>query len=129
MSTHDEQDFLAAARARLEESVNTLDAHTLSRLHSARSRALDSLEAQPAWHAPRWWLPAGAMAAAAALVFVLGGEMWTTQPTDSLVVITPEITEIVGSEENLEIATDLDFYRWLDEQTRAGAYTATISRA
>ncbi len=124
MSTHDEQDFLAAARARLEESVSALDAHTLSRLHSARSHALDSLEAQPAWHAPHWWLPAGAMAAAA-LVFVLGGVMWTTQPSDSLVAMTPEITEIVGSEENLEIATDLDFYRWLDEHTPAGAYTET----
>lgn len=124
MSTHDDEDFLAAARIRLEESVNTLDGHTLSRLHSARSRALESLKAQSTWHVPRWWLPAGAVATAA-LVFVLGGVIWTKQPLDSVVAMTPEIKEIVGSEENLEIATDLDFYRWLDEQTLAAAHTET----
>jgi len=122
MSTQKEQKFLGSVRSQLEESTSSLDAHTLSRLHSARSHALESVEAQPAWHVSRWWLPIGAVATAA-LVFVLGGVMQATPPADSLVAMAPEVTELVASEENLEIATDLEFYRWLDEQILPPAHT------
>lgn len=122
MSTQEEQQFLGVVRNQLEESMNSLDAHTLSRLHSARSRALESVEAQPTWHVPRWWLPTGAVATAA-LVFVLGGVMQATPPADRFTALAPEVTELVASEENLEIATDLEFYRWLDEQILPPAHT------
>lgn len=122
MSTQEEQQFLGIVRSRLEESAGSLDAHTLSRLHGARRHALESVAFQPAWHIPRWWLPTGAVAAAA-LVFVLGGVMQATPPAGSFVAMAPEITEIVASEENLGIATDLDFYRWLDKQTLPPVHT------
>lgn len=122
MSTQEEQKFLGSVRSQLEECASSLDARTLSRLHSARSHALESVKAQSAWHVARWWLPTGAVAAAA-LVFVLGGVMQATPPADSLVAMAPEVTEIVASEENLEIATDLEFYRWLDEQILPPAHT------
>lgn len=122
MNTQEEQKFLESVRSQLEERASSLDAHTLSRLHSARSHALESVGPRPAWHIPRWWLPTGAVAAAA-LMFVLGGVMRATPPADGLVAMAPEVTEMVASEENLEIATDLDFYRWLDEQALSPAHT------
>ena len=122
MNTDQEQDFIESARSALDASANTLDAHTLSRLHSARSRAVEAASHSPSWHAPGWLLPTGAFASAA-LVLVVSSVLWTSNPWDNHAVSTPEESEIVASDENLEIATDFDFYRWLDEETAAQAET------
>lgn len=115
MSTQQEQDFLESARTKLEASVNALDAHTLSRLHSARSHAVEAAGRQPFWRAPDWLLPLGAVASAT-LVLVVGSVLWMSNPPDNYAALAPEEREIVASEDNLEIYTDLDFYHWLAQQ-------------
>lgn len=115
MNTDQEQGFIESARSALDAGANALDAHTLSRLHSARSRAVEAAGQQPSWLTPRWLLPAGAFASTA-LVLVVSSVLWMSSPWDNHAVTASEEGEIVASDENLEIATDYDFYRWLDEQ-------------
>lgn len=122
MNTDQEQGFIESARSALDASANVLDAHTLSRLRSARSRAVEAAGHQPSWLTPGWLLPAGAFASTA-LVLVVSSVLWMSNPLDNHAVSTPEESEIVASDENLEIATDFDFYRWLDEQTVTQAKT------
>ncbi len=122
MNTDQQQDFIESARSALDASVRALDAHTLSRLHSARSRAVEAADRLPSWLTPGWLLPTGAFASAA-LVVVIGSVLWMSNPLDNYGVTAREESEIVASDENLEIATDFDFYRWLDEQPAAQAET------
>ncbi|MDO9372580.1 MAG: hypothetical protein Q7U07_08340 [Gammaproteobacteria bacterium] len=122
MNTDQEQGFIKSARSALDASANALDAHTLSRLHSARSRAVEAAGQQPSWRTPGWLLPAGALASTA-LVLVVSSVLWMSNPLNNHAVSTPEEGEIVVSDENLEIATDYDFYHWLDEQTAMQAET------
>lgn len=100
----------ADAKQAFDQSVDGLDAATLSRLNRARQAALDEL-AQPN---RRWqqWMPASGLAAVVLLaVFAFRG------PADLDPVNTPATDlEILLSEENIEMLEDLEFYSWLATQ-------------
>lgn len=105
----DEQQFAQALREKLDASAANLDELTVSRLRTARQRAL--AQAQPALVRTRWWLTAGGLglAAALALAWTLTMQMPGAPPTDS------EVWELAYfDEEALELYEDLEFYEWLE---------------
>jgi hypothetical protein len=109
--------FAEKAKQLFDESVESLDAETRSRLNRGRQAALEQMAAgKPVWVQ---WAPAVGVAAAAVFAVVL----WTgNQPVDEL---TPEATasdfEILLTEDSFEMLEDLEFYSWmdLDEETEA----------
>src|SRR5262245_40345511 len=113
MKAHNNEDeaFEERARGLLEESTDRLDGNVRSRLTQARFAAVE--EARRARHSFRWrtWIPAGALAAAAAVAVVL----WTSQsPTP--VQSSLDDLEIVADGENFELLENLDFYEWVSTQ-------------
>ena len=109
MNRSDEK-FVKAAKAWFDESVDELDAATLSTLNQRRHRALEEL------HRPQqqWmrWAPATGVAVAV-LVGVL-----VTQPEPVVVNELPAAAvdmEILLGEESIEMLEDLEFYALIDQ--------------
>jgi len=111
MSDKNEQEFLSRVRNELDTSTRDLDELTVARLRAARLGALD--------HAARrknWFLAGGVGAATVAAAIM------------AVVVITPAINPAAGHLDQIEMLADadldvydnLEFYRWLAEQRRAG---------
>lgn len=113
-----ENDALTAkAKALFDQSVEELDAATLSRLNRGRHEALEQLGGGTV--GLRWtqWVPAAGVAAAAAFAVVL----WTgDRPIDEL---TPPASvsdlEIILDGDDFEMLENLEFYSWieLDEES------------
>ena len=107
---NDEREFSAAARRLFDESVDNLDAATLSRLNRGRQAAL----AEAATGPKRWlqWAPAGGLAAATALAFVL----WSgnSQIAEFEPPAAVSDMEILLTEDSLEMIEDLEFYSWME---------------
>ena len=82
----DEKDLAGQAKALFDDSVERLDAATLSRLNQGRQKALEEVRATgPAGQWARW-VPAGGLAAAAVVaVFVWQGR--NTQTSSPLKTI------------------------------------------
>ena len=101
--------FTERTKALFDESVDGIDAATLSRLNRGRQRALAELDGT-AQHA-RWlrWVPVTGVAAAA-LVAV----MVVNQPGQVDEPITAIDFEILMDTEELELLEDLEFYSWLE---------------
>jgi hypothetical protein len=100
------------AVALLDESAQSLDAATLSRLNRARQKALARRSG-----ARRGWIAGGGLAAAAtALVLALGLLHHAAAPPG--VVDDPAAVDAdpLASEDNLDLYENLDFYAWLDAQ-------------
>lgn len=99
------------ARRLLDESVEHLDAATLSRLNQARQQALEAAEhrAHVRW---AWWgVPAGGVAAA----FLAAVIWWPRPAVDGTPAPPIEDMEILVNADSLEMLEDLEFFMWLDE--------------
>lgn len=110
--------FLASA-ARLDEAV-------LKRLREARRLAVEAAEKPaPFWQVRPWALPAGALASLA--VAVLAGVLWLSGPAPTTGQTPPfapnngEDSGLLLANDNLEMYSDLEFYRWLDAQDQKPA--------
>ena len=105
-----DETLLQQTKEAFDQSVDGLDAATLSRLNRGRQAAL----AQTSQPHRQWlrWMPATGMAAALVLV------MLTIQgPGDTDVISAPATDlEILLSEESIEMLEDLEFYSWLETQ-------------
>jgi hypothetical protein len=125
---HDASAFERQARAAFDDSVNQLDAATLSRLNQSRQRALDAARGRsPA--AQRWWTwaPAGALAAAALAAVLLGrapsapetvathAPVTANAPTDA--ALDPLTVLAAGDDLDLAAEADLEFYAWVELET------------
>ena len=99
-----------AAKKAFDQTVDGLDAATLSRLNRGRQAALDAAR-QPARQWLRW-VPATGVAAAVLLLLV------TQQgPGDVEVIAAPAADlEILLSEESIEMLEELEFYSWLETE-------------
>jgi hypothetical protein len=113
MSTPQQPDWLQQAKALLDESARDIDGASLSRLNRARQAAL-------AQRRVRTWQPAwiGATAGACALLIAVG--IWhapqvAETPTLAVNPIADEF-DLVASDDNMELAQNLDFYTWLEVQ-------------
>ena len=107
--------WLERSLALLDQSVDAIDASTLSRLARARQHALARRHSQR-----RIWIGFGAVGAAAVLVLAFGMTRHAARPG---VAPTPvasaraQADDIAIDDDNAELYDDLDFYAWLDAQT------------
>lgn len=103
------------AKRLFDDSVERLDAATLSRLNRQRHRALAGLDA-PA--SARWqrWLPATGVAAAVAMALLVWQQEGpqTLPPTEAATDL-----DILLAEEELEMLEELEFYAWLEAEEAA----------
>lgn len=102
------------AKSLFDESVDRLDAATLSRLNQGRHAALEQL--QSGRNAGVWgrWVPlTGVAAAALVTVMLVRGPEKVDLPTASVTDF-----EILFEGENLEMLEDLEFYSWLEASER-----------
>ncbi len=105
-----DQELATRAKQTFDDSVDGLDAATLSRLNRSRQAALAELEApNRAWLR---WMPATGLAAAVLMAVVM-----MSGPAETDVISAPSSDfEILLSEENIEMLEDLEFYSWLETQ-------------
>jgi len=100
------------AKELFDNSVEQLDAATLSRLNRDRHAALAELErSKPVGQWVRW-VPATGVAAAAVVAVV----MWQGATVEGPLPSTGPVTdfEILISEDSLEMLEDLEFYSWIE---------------
>lgn len=108
---HDEE-LARQAKELFDDSVEGLDAATLSRLNRSRQEALAEIErTRPIGHWARW-MPATGVAAAAVVAVVV----WQGVATEGPLPTTDSVTdfEILIGEDSLEMLEDLEFYGWMD---------------
>ena len=108
----DEDKLGTQAKELFDESVERLDAATLSKLNRSRQEALAELDKTKPIGQWAWWVPATGVAAAAVVaVVVLQGD-----PTQDVGPAANTMTdfEILLSEDSLEMLEELEFYSWID---------------
>jgi len=107
-----EEELARQAKELFDDSVERLDAATLSRLNRSRHEALAELErTKPVGQWARW-MPATGVAAAAVIAVVV----WQGVATEGPLPATNTVTdfEILLGEDSLEMLEDLEFYSWID---------------
>jgi hypothetical protein len=100
------------AKALFDDSVDSLDAATLSRLNQGRHRALAELERGSS--TGRWlrWAPATGIAATVVLAIVV---MRGPDGVDALEgPVTASDFEMLLGEDSLDMLEELEFYLWLE---------------
>lgn len=109
----DDKRFEESAKAVFDDSVERLDAATLSKLNQGRQAALAEMaSAQPTAQWSRWMPATGVAAAALVAIVVLRGPT-TVDPLDGS---SPTVTdfEILMGDDALDMIEDLEFYSWVD---------------
>ena len=105
-------------RQSLDESVDNLDANTLSQIRQIRAQAVDKvIDNSEKSHIN--WLPVMTGALATACVMVFAVMILLKSPTPMQILPVDDI-ELISSSENLELFEDLEFYEWLDEYELSG---------
>jgi len=117
----DMQELERRSRAAFDESVESLDAATRSRLARARAKALEGLKGRRTV-GPVLWIPAGAAAAA-----IVAAMLWQREEGGPA---TARNEATIGAFEDLDLmaqgddfdmlAEDPGFYAWTDEQLSDG---------
>ena len=110
------------AKELFDDSVERLDAATLSRLNQGRHRALEEL--RESRHSAQWlrWVPAAGVAAVAvvAVMMMRGPDVVELAPTPGLPApvelapVTASDFEMLLEEESFDMFEDLEFYAVLD---------------
>lgn len=98
--------FNKRAKELLDESVESLDGPTRSRLHRARSNAV-ARAGQPAPSSWFGWTTAGALAASLAVAAIYVDRRPPPLPS----IYEDELQQAAA--EDIELLTDLDFIAWL----------------
>ena len=102
--------FAKRAKAQFDNSVEELDAATLSRLNQGRHAALEALHGSRPLAAWGRWVPlTGVAAAVLVTVMLVRAPEVATLPGDAVADF-----EILLEGENFELYEDLEFYSWLD---------------
>jgi hypothetical protein len=107
-----EEELQARAKALFDDSVERLDAATLSRLNQGRQRALQEIRASGPGGQWARWVPAGGLAVAAVVAVVV----WQGAPVEDPVPAAGSAAdfEILLSEDSLDMLEDLEFYSLMD---------------
>jgi hypothetical protein len=118
--------FERRSRELLLGSADALEGHIRSRLTAARHAALAELEkraGEPRFRVPGAWLPAGALAAVAAVALAV----WIARPVGGPAAVVADATpvedaELLASNDGPELyADDPDFYEWAGADSGGGA--------
>lgn len=107
---NEEQRLVESAKALFDDSVDSLDAASLSKLNQGRQAALAELPAHGARIHWARWMPATGIAAAALVAVVM-------LQTPGVVELPPETAsdfEILIGEDDLDMIEELEFYSWID---------------
>ncbi len=106
-----EQDIARLGREALDQSVEHLDAHTLSRLNQARQQALAKAQRPAFWSG---WLPLTA-AGCTALALAVALPMTTPveQPADNMTLSLLADDASMAALEDAELLEDLEMMLWL----------------
>lgn len=108
--TEADEEFAELAKELFDDSVERLDAATLSRLNQGRHAALDILQgSRPAGTWGRWVPATGVAAAVLVTVMVMRGPDSVELPVGSVTDF-----EILLEGDSLEMLEDLEFYSWLE---------------
>lgn len=106
----DDEVLLRQLNEQLDDSVDALDANTLSRLNQARHRALDEKLSGTAVRHHAGWLTA-----ALATVFLAVSIVYLSDLPHSAL----DDSATIASHEDLELIDDLEFVSWLAAQDEA----------
>lgn len=109
----DDQQFADKAKQLFDDSVERLDASTLSRLNRGRHAALAELEQSRPLQSWLRWAPAAAVATVAVLAVMLLQSPIKTPEIE--VPSTATDFEILMDEDGIEMFEDLEFYALMDE--------------
>ena len=108
MNESDEK-FVNKAKGLFDESVDRLDAGTLSALNRSRHEALkEAREQRSPWLR---WAPALGVTAA-----VVGAVMLALPQPDLVETVPPDDMDILLGEDSIEMLEDLEFYAWMELQ-------------
>ncbi|MDX1518073.1 MAG: hypothetical protein R3288_14600 [Woeseiaceae bacterium] len=108
-----DKQFAAQATALFDDSVDRLDAATLSKLNQRRQSALAKAGGAQPGHAWLRWAPASGLAAAAVVaVMMMQGPGVTDIPAMPDTAATD--FEILLGDEQLEMIEEREFYSWID---------------
>ena len=111
MKKTDEQ-LAQKAKEAFDQSVDGLDAATLSRLNRSRHAALAAVKSSPIPSGQSWLRWASATGVTAAVLLLLFSQQG---PGNVEVITAPALDlEILLSEESIEMLEELEFYSWLD---------------
>ncbi len=110
----DNEDKLAKnIKQTLDDSVESLDGNTLSRIRQVRAHAIDKAIDHAATKHSNWSIIlSGALATACVMVFAV---MILLQSPVSNQGIPLDDLDLISSSESLELYEDLEFYEWLDD--------------
>lgn len=100
------------AKQLFDESVESLDARTLSRLNQSRQAALAAARSGSGFRTLSPWVPAAGFAAAAVFAVVL----WTSQPpsVDVAPASAASDFEMLLDDDSIEMFSELEFYSWIE---------------
>ncbi len=105
-----DQAFEKKVKAAFDESVDALDAATLSKLNRSRHAALAQLRRpKRQWSS---WMPATGVAAAVLVAVVLLQSPVVMRDLNGTTAATD--MEILLGEDSIEMLEDLEFYSWID---------------
>lgn len=109
-TNNEEQKLAESAKALFDDSVDQLDAATLSKLNQGRQAALAELPANTTRiHWARWMPATGIAAAALVAVVMLQGPGGVELPPEAA-----SDFEILIGEDDLDMLEELEFYSWID---------------
>jgi len=108
---HTDDRLVQQINQQLDDSVDSLDAGTLSRLNQARHRAIDEKLSGAAARHRSGWLFTGALAT----VFLVASVVYLSNIT----MHSPLDNEAFASSDDLELIDDLEFVSWLAAQDEA----------
>lgn len=114
MNNDNGNSLLKTSREALDESIEHLDAHTLSRLNQARQKALSQEKSASPAGIP--WMPAAGSLAMLSVAIVVGS-LFLSSPESSLNNL--DEAEFMANNEEIELMEDLEFVTWLIEQEHA----------
>lgn len=103
----------SSAKKALDQTVESLDSETLSRIGSARRKALSELGKSKRGFSPWLGVGAGGLAMAGFALFVV---LRMSPPMDLEIIQAGEDIELLASSEDLEFYDQMEFYQWLVEE-------------
>ncbi len=117
MTKDNENKLETNIRQSLDESVDTLDANTLSKIRQIRAQAIEMAREKANSRHKNWLLNkqgifVGGLATACVMVFAV--MVLLKSPTPMQAVPVDDI-ELISSSDDLELFEDLEFYEWLEE--------------
>ena len=113
MAKYNENELSENISRELDDSLDALDANTLSRIRQVRAQAVDRAKtSRTNWSINKSGVYFGGMATAC--VMVLAVVLLINSPTSMQAVPVDDI-ELISSSDNLDLFEDLEFYEWLEE--------------